>query len=276
MNTLQITVASVSLGLLVVGIYVWQGSSTPDSYTPTETQLPPSSNEQQTIAVEIKPESGRSTRNLPKESNLTTKQHLERPAQARGLNTTIETMDEEQQEFVNQLVDNFPLNEQGKIDYNNTTKNYLNIAYNALLFQEEKGNFDEVSLGVITERLEQTLPAGVINEAVGLMENYFSYRKAEQSLLIPGLNSEELLSMFTQSAQLRRAYLGEDIANGLFSEEEQMTRHLIRKRILSEDPNLSEEEIQAKDKEIQTAFNRAFPGVVLESYQDSTPTKSAQ
>ena len=185
-------------------------------------------------------------------------------------------MDEEQQEFVNQLVDNFPLNEQGKIDYNNTTKNYLNIAYNALLFQEEKGNFDEVSLGVITERLEQTLPAGVINEAVGLMENYFSYRKAEQSLLIPDLNSEELLSMFTQSAQLRRAYLGEDIANGLFSEEEQMTRHLIRKRILSEDPNLSEEEIQAKDKEIQTAFNRAFPGVVLESYQDSTPTKSAQ
>ncbi|WP_317928612.1 lipase secretion chaperone [Halioxenophilus sp. WMMB6] len=164
-------------------------------------------------------------------------------------------------ELVTEIVDKFPLNEAGEVTVDNATKNYLNQVYNSMKTRFRDGQFVDDNLTLITTALANELPEAVAGQASGLAQNYFAYRQAEEGILVPELNGEALLAMFEQSVQLRRAYLGEAMANELFAEEEAMARYSISARILSEDPELTEAEKVEKSEALQTAFNDLFARV---------------
>ena len=235
MNNLRTPLIIVGVAAAVASVTNWK-SQTPDGVVIAENQSPHTNTPHSETTVKAEPK----TNYL--EPSVANPQNLAEAAPPKKALSDEDQLDVKKREIIQQIVDHFPLSKDGKLEYNNNTKEFLNIMFNALNSHFEDGKFYEADLEIVTKKLEKILPADVSNDAIGLMQNYFAYRTAEQAILVPELNGKELLDMFTQSVQLRRAYLGEDIANKLFAVEEEITRHAIQERILSEDPNLTDKE----------------------------------
>jgi len=156
---------------------------------------------------------------------------------------------------IDEVVQHFPLNEQNQIDYNDNTKIFLNQVFNTLANRYQNSQFSDGDLTALLTQLENRLPEGVAIDAATLVADYFAYRYAEQSILVPDLSGEDLKAMFAQTQQLRRAYLGEDIAQQLFEQEENMANYIIESQIVQNDESLSAEEKSQRVKQLQLAYN---------------------
>ncbi|BFM09664.1 lipase secretion chaperone [Halioxenophilus aromaticivorans] len=199
-------------------------------------------------------------------ANQTSTSVISQPASARNKRTTSVDASKEaetdeaieisnQDKIIDQAVQLFPLNDSDEIELNDHSKNYLNQIYNALASRNRDSRSNEATLAELQSQLEKQLPDKVSTEASALVGNYFAYRQAEQKILVPELSGEDLKAYFLQTKQLRRAYLGEEIAQLLFNQEEQMTHYIIDSQIVQSDDTLSREEKQERMNQLQVAYN---------------------
>lgn len=132
----------------------------------------------------------------------------------------------------------------------------------------ERG-FDDLGPDVSPEALSELqnlirigLPGDAGEEAIRIMTAYYEYRLAEEDLNrdVQELAADEnetaqppSIDSYEQLVQLRRRYLGDEIADGLFAVEELQARHMFSVMALQQDADLDEDE---KERQLQALQDR--------------------
>ncbi|VUD68889.1 Lipase chaperone [Thalassocella blandensis] len=95
------------------------------------------------------------------------------------------------------------------------------------LFGYSGFNLDRITLHQLEEMIKRDLPGEAGEQTAHLALAYFDYRSAENSLgFFSGTQNEKHdPSIYAQKMQLRRAYLGDDVANKMFAEEEALVNY---------------------------------------------------
>lgn len=119
---------------------------------------------------------------------------------------------------------------------------------------------DEERMDALRALLAEALPEETAQQLLELLQNYSEYRQAEQDLrntLSAARDNDSPLANYDQIKALRRSYLGDQVASGLFSEEEAQLPYMVEAMAVARDASLSEEERAQKLAALQAGFNEA-------------------
>ena len=129
--------------------------------------------------------------------------------------------------------------------------------------------FDQVGAPADPARMENlrallagALPQETAGQLLDLLQNYSDYRQAEHDLrstqsAVAAGGSDDPLANYDQIKELRRSYLGEEVASGLFSEEELQLPYMVEAMAVARDSSLSQEARAEKLAALQVGFNEA-------------------
>lgn len=86
-----------------------------------------------------------------------------------------------------------------------------------------------LAMNLIEQMIKSGLPGDAGEQAAALFANYYDYKKAEAELAVAAQTSslEDSRKMLDQLSQLRQSYLGPNVAQALFAEEEAYLRNMI-------------------------------------------------
>ncbi|WP_250463470.1 lipase chaperone [Microbulbifer litoralis] len=106
--------------------------------------------------------------------------------------------------------------------------------------------------------LEGALPEAAAQQLTGVVRSYSDYRQAERDFLgdSGGRRVPADRSRYRQLLELRRNYFGEELASGLFAEEEIQAPYIMDAMAVAGDENLSGEERARRLADLQRQFNR--------------------
>lgn len=106
--------------------------------------------------------------------------------------------------------------------------------------------------------LEGVLPEAAAQQLTGVVRSYSDYRQAERDFLgdSGGRRVPADRSRYRQLLELRRNYFGEELASGLFAEEEIQAPYIMDAMEVAGDENLSGEERARRLADLQRQFNR--------------------
>jgi lipase chaperone LimK len=150
-------------------------------------------------------------------------------------------------------------------------------------FIELKRLNDPMVMNQLQDFIQSELPGMAGKQASDIISNYYEYRVAESELLEQNLSLAERAATFDfeELFNMRRAYLGQDVADMLFAEEEMLTRYTFALMELDQNPDLSSEQKKERQKTLESeirlqiaALNETDPPV--ESRYDSTGDSSSE
>lgn len=152
------------------------------------------------------------------------------------------------------ILQDIELTEDGRIVPDQTAKYAL-----------EKG-FDDLGPDVSPEALEELqnlirigLPGEAGEEAARIMKTYYEYRLAEEEFnrQMENADAESAPSLenYEKLVQMRRQYLGEELADGLYAVEEVQARHMFATMDIYQNAELSDEEKQEQLQALQSRLN---------------------
>jgi lipase chaperone LimK len=132
---------------------------------------------------------------------------------------------------------------------------------------------DPMAIDQLLAVIRSELPGLAGEQAANIVLSYYEYRMAESELIEQNLNLIDTGSTFNYEdlVNMRRAYLGEDIAEKLFAEEEIRTRYTLAVIDLDRDPGLSSEQKLAQQKILESDMHDQ-----LNSLSESDPVTSIQ
>lgn len=108
------------------------------------------------------------------------------------------------------------------------------------------------ALAELQELIRIGLPGDAGEEAARILKTYFEYRLAEEELnrqpqdQSPVAEEAPSLEQYEKLVELRRRYLGDELADGLFAAEELQARHMFSTIAIQQNDELSEEEKQSQ------------------------------
>jgi len=129
-------------------------------------------------------------------------------------------------------------------------------------FSDLGPDLSEEALAELQELIRIGLPGEAGEESAQILEQYYQLRLAEEALnqqmearITEETNPQAGLEHYEQLSQLRRRYLGNDIADGLYELEDIQVRHMYATIAVQQNDELTDEEKQAELAALQTALN---------------------
>lgn len=108
------------------------------------------------------------------------------------------------------------------------------------------------------------LPGVAGEQAVRIIGDYYDYLQAKQEWfeLVGGTGADsDPVAGFDVLVELRRTYLGEEVAGKLFAQEEAEARYMIQSMGLAADGELDEQEKQRRQQALHEAFVNRAPDI---------------
>jgi len=159
---------------------------------------------------------------------------------------------------VYKVLQSIKVDENGRLVPDQTAMQALEKGYNDL-----GPNLSPQAMSELQELIRVGLPGPAGEEAAQILENYYRYRAAEtefnqlQSAQASGQAGNQLPTgdRYEELVELRRSYLGKEVADSLFAVEDAQARHMFAAIAIQQDARLTEEEKQAKQAALQAQLN---------------------
>ncbi|MES9991364.1 MAG: lipase secretion chaperone [Candidatus Thiodiazotropha sp.] len=152
-----------------------------------------------------------------------------------------------------EIISQINLDDDGNLVIDLAAKKILQNAFIALTRLN-----DEQAVIELQKLIRLELPGVAGEQASNLLANYYEYRLAENEIINQNkslIDSDSALD-FEDLVQMRRAYLGQKMADKLFAEEEIVTRHMLELVELARDTGLSEEEKLQRQRILEREIQR--------------------
>jgi len=242
-----ITCAVIALLLAIVIVAVW-----PDASGQGGARVPPLKDAQALISVQSNPLANLRTKKDSLYSELE-----EKAAQPTGIPEPVSPAPEMAVPDAIHLYDallalNF--SENGNLVMDRNTRAALQVMYGQLGVPADAQRVD-----VLRALLMEALPEESAQQLLGLLQSYAGYRQAEHELRSAqrATGNDHPLANYDQIKTLRRSYLGDEVAGGLFSEEETQLPYMVEAMAVARDASLPAEERAQKLAALQAGFNEA-------------------
>ncbi len=113
------------------------------------------------------------------------------------------------------------------------------------------------AISQLQELIEIGLPGPAGEQTAEILAQFYDYRLAEEELLAQSKasSSDEEAENYERLVELRRSYLGPEVADKLYAEQEIRSRHMFASMNLLSNPDLSDEEKQQKQRELKLRLN---------------------
>jgi lipase chaperone LimK len=114
----------------------------------------------------------------------------------------------------------------------------------------------------IQQIIMQALPGEAGEQVAEVLANYYSFKQAEKEWLKNGMKATSLQAAMVQLENiitLRRDYLGQEVANKLFSRQQQQASFALQKIAIQQNSNLSEHEKENNLAALKLESNNTIP-----------------
>ncbi|MGQ9426645.1 lipase secretion chaperone [Gilvimarinus sp. F26214L] len=113
------------------------------------------------------------------------------------------------------------------------------------------------AMSELQELIRIGLPGEAGEEAARIMKNYYDFRLAEEEFNRQRPKNGDLptAESYEELVQLRRRFLGDEIADGLFAVEDIQARHMLGAIGVQQSEDLTEEEKQSRQAALQEKLN---------------------
>lgn len=124
-------------------------------------------------------------------------------------------------------------------------------------FTELGPDMGPYAISQLQELIKIGLPGQAGEQTAEILAQYYDYRLAEEDFLAQSLaqSRDDEAENYEQLVKLRRSYLGHEVAEKLYAEQEIRSRHMFAAMNLLQDPNLSTEEKQQQQQQLQQRLN---------------------
>ena len=122
-------------------------------------------------------------------------------------------------------------------------------------FDDLGPNLSAASMAELQELIRIGLPGAAGEEAALVMKQYYQFRLAEQEFNQQTNGQELVIDRYEELTQLRRDFLGDEIASQLFAVEDAQARHMLDIFALHQNDDLTEEEKLSQQEVLQDEFN---------------------
>lgn len=160
--------------------------------------------------------------------------------------------------LVQSILEEIVLDENQSAIINDQTRRQLDEAVFSLGFGE-----DRQSLDLLEQLIIAGLPEQVGLQAANIFRRYYEYKSAERELINSTSGSATQINQ--QLSALREGYLGHDLTERLFGEEQKYMRYALEVMALEQNPNLSASERQELQLRLQQEY---YGGDELEGDSD--------
>lgn len=151
---------------------------------------------------------------------------------------------------VYRILRSIKLDESGRVVPDQTAMQALEKGFNDL-----GPNLSPEAMSGLQDVIRTGLPGQAGEEAARIFENYYQYRLAEIEFSEQLANQLPAVDHYEQMVQLRRNYLGDEIADKLFAVQDAQARHMLASIAIQKNANLTDEEKQAQQAALQAQLN---------------------
>jgi lipase chaperone LimK len=144
------------------------------------------------------------------------------------------------------ILQSIKLDENGRVLPDQTLKEALEVGFDDL-----GPNLSAVAMSELQNSIRKGLPGSAGEQAAHILESYYQFRLAEEEFNRPTENQSSAVDRHKELLQLRRNFLGEEIADKLFAMEDNQARHMFASIAIQQDANLTPDEKQAKQAALQ-------------------------
>ncbi|RLU01075.1 lipase secretion chaperone [Ketobacter sp.] len=125
-------------------------------------------------------------------------------------------------------------------------------------------DWTEANLKTFQDIVQQGLPATAGEQAVQLIGDFHQYLNAKQQWLELMGDADSMadhMAGFEALVELRRTYLGEEVARQLFAQEEAEARYMIQSMAMASDLALSTEDKRRRQQSLHQALSERVPAI---------------
>jgi lipase chaperone LimK len=151
---------------------------------------------------------------------------------------------------VYKVLQSLKLDEDGRLVPDQTVLKALENGYRDL-----GSDLSPEAMAGLQDTIRKGLPGQAGEEAASILENYYRYRSAESEFHAQLANQLPAASHYEELIQLRRNYLGQEVADQLFAVENAQARHMLAAIAIERNANLTDEQKQAQHKALQEKLN---------------------
>jgi lipase chaperone LimK len=157
---------------------------------------------------------------------------------------------------VYKVLQSIRVDENGRLVPDQTAMQALESGYSEL-----GPNLSPEAMSQLQDTIRAGLPGPAGEEAARILENYYRFRAAEaeynQLRMTSGQMQNKLPTgdRYEELVQLRRSYLGKEVADSLFAVEDAQARHMFAVISVEQNASLSPEEKQAQQAALQDQLN---------------------
>jgi lipase chaperone LimK len=167
---------------------------------------------------------------------------------------------------VYRVLQSIRLDENGRVVPDQTAMQALEKGYSEL-----GPDLSPQALSELQELIRVGLPGPAGEEAAQILENYYRFRSAEvefnrqmeNQLSMPGQTGNQLPTgeRYEELMELRRSYLGKEIAESLYAVEDAQARHMFAALAIQQNADLTAEEKQTQQEALQEQLNDRLLGL---------------
>jgi len=234
---------SCLVAMAVVGALVYRVLSIDSSLGPIATVPIPTPNadqQQNAIAHQWRWENFTNTKSAPATDDENTKADQPRPTSEVPYDVV----------KIYTMLQNIQLDEYGRVVPDQAAKQSLEKAFDDL-----GPDLSPEAMAELQELIRIGLPGEAGEEAARVMENYYQFRLAETEFLQQTQNQLSDIDRYEELVQLRRRYLGNEIADKLFAVEDTQARHMLATMAIHQNADLTNEEKQSELDALQENLN---------------------
>jgi lipase chaperone LimK len=151
---------------------------------------------------------------------------------------------------VYKVLQGLPLDDDGRLVPDQTVLKALEKGYRDL-----GSDLSPDAMAGLQDVIRKGLPGPAGEEAARMLENYYRYRSAEAEFNGQLVNQLPAASHYEELMQLRRNYLGQDVADQLYAVEHAQARHMLAAIAIEKDTSLTDEQKQAQHKALREKLN---------------------
>ena len=151
---------------------------------------------------------------------------------------------------VYKVLQSLKLDEDGRLVPDQTVLKALEKGYSDL-----GSDLSPEAMSGLQDVIRKGLPGQAGEEAARILESYYRYRSAESEFHAQLANQLPAASHYQELMQLRRNYLGQEVADQLFAVENTQARHMLAAIAIEKDTNLTAEQKEAQQKALQEKLN---------------------
>ncbi len=162
--------------------------------------------------------------------------------------------------LIDDILQQIRLDQNGKVLVDRAARKALDEAY--LKLGADVGSFE---ISQLQDLIRVGWPGTAGEQMAEIFAQYYDYRLAEEDFLAETqeVTAEDAEKNYEQLVQMRRSYLGHEVAEKLYVEEEIQSRHMFASMSILRDSSLSEEQKRQGQAQLQQELNQQLSSLNL-------------